>query len=312
MSFLLTGQTDSGKSTIAGHLLYLVGYFQGLPEEDKKAYRNHLSDIETSSRKSKFSVLMDLIDGEVLANKSKTQEFAMCPFQWRNRSFTLVDTPGHQLYIRSLLEALFTIKHLGILCLVVSSLPNEFAEAWEKGTTKENMLLGRSIGCKQLLILWNKTDIQQPTKAMMQQVSSYGNSLRFPKIDSLFVSGYCGDNLLKILDFVPETPPGPLVIPPLLVSETQLHIEGMFFQVKATFLVSRGFQCLLHHHTGELEVEIESLHDLTTKKPLVMVRNTNPVRVCFVLMKPITYSIGDRVILRYQKDTIGFGNIVLP
>jgi len=312
MSFLLTGQTDSGKSTIAGRLLYEVGYFEHVPDDDKKAYRTHLDNIDTSTSKSKYSILMDLMDGEILANKTKTQDFTPCPFTWKDRKYLLVDTPGHQLYIRSLLEALFAVKQLEVICVVISAIPKEFSEAWEKGTTKENMLLGRAIGCKKLLILWNKTDISKPPEAMMQQVFNYGRSLTFPEMNSLLVSGYQGTNILQILDYVrskdgeqKEKEEKQAVTH----STVGIYIQGMFFQ-QQHLVLSRGFQCMLHHYSGEFEVELDSLVDLATKKPIPILRDAKPIQAVLMLNRPLTCSLQDRVILRHKRDTIGFGNVI--
>lgn len=318
MAFLLTGQTDSGKSTIAGHLLYKVGYFDTLTDEDKKLYRKHLENLITSTSKSKYSILMDLIDGEILTNKTKTQEFAVCEFDHKDVHFILVDTPGHQLYICNLLSALFHVPKLTVLCLVLSSQSAEFWEAWEKGTSKENLLLGRSVGCQHVILLWNKTDLGQPGNVEMNTVMAFCKSLKFKTIIVRHVSGYTGDGLLEVLNDVAKCALGSNALCTTTlrsnVSCKQILVNGMFFMTpemkKQNVLVSRGFQCVLHHASGEYDVELEKLLD-DRDKPVLIVRDNHSVKMMWVLGKPIWCSSGDRVIFRHLHMTLGFGVVSL-
>lgn len=306
MSFLLTGQTDSGKSTIAGHLLWKVGYFSSLPEEDKKVYRSVLENLGESSSKAKFSVLMDLLDGELLNNKSKTREFSIQNFQYKNKEYSLIDTPGHQLYIRSLLEGLFQTKPK-VVCLVLSSIENEFYESWEKGTVKEDLLLTRSVGCQHLIILWNKTDKSIPLKKMENTITSFVKSLRFESVDSLLVSGYTGENLLKIPELVNQYTKAmeKEELVPQLADNITLNVSFFFGLNQEKPLISKGLQIMLHHSTGEYEVEIEEIY--SGKNRVIVIRDSTPVKLYIHLQKKISYRPGDKIVLRFQKNTIGFG-----
>jgi signal recognition particle receptor subunit beta len=311
MAFLLTGQTDSGKSTIAGHLLYKVGYFDTLPDDDKKLYRKHLENIDTSTSKSKYSILMDLIDGEILNNKTKTQEFAVCEFDKDATHFTLVDTPGHQLYIRSLLQGLFHLHKLNVLCLVVSSVKPEFWESWHKGTVRENLLLGRSVGCPHLIILWNKADLATPGKQETDTLLTFCSSLRFKTTTVHHVSGYTGAGLLDILQHVAQHASSVnTTVPRITRLERRIVVHGMFFMTpemkEQNILISRGFQCVLHHVSGEYEVEIDNIVD-DESKPVLLVRKNENVRLTLVLNRDLACSSRDRVILRHLHMTLGFG-----
>ncbi len=305
MAFLLTGQTDSGKSTIAGHLLYKIGYFDTLPEEDKKMYRSALDKISTSTSKSKYSILMDIIDGEILTNKTKTQEFSICDFEYGIK-FRLIDTPGHQLYIRSLLEGLFHVQNLSILCLVISSIENEFTESFEKGTVKEDLLLGRSIGCKHLIVLWNKIDVHKPTDEMKTILYHFCKNLRFLTTDNIYLSGYTGENIMDILDCVKKYTKEVKCDEVKEISTSKLCLKCFFFtdEVKS-ILLSVGFQFVLHHKTGEYDAEIERITD--ESKSITVIRDNKPVKIVLSLNRPITYSEGDKAIFRFQRYTIGCG-----
>lgn len=310
MSFLLTGQTDSGKSTIAGHLLLKTGYFNTLPDEDRKAYRVHLDNMESNKSKSKYSILMDLLDGEVLNNKTKTQEFSIHEFMYNDLKYKLIDTPGHQLYIRSLLEGLFHVNP-NVICLVVSCIDTEFNESWERGTVKEDLLLSRSIGCKHLVVLWNKYDLAQPSQSIQNKLNTFCKGLKFNTIDPLFVSGYTGENLLNILEYVSkysnervETKESKENV------SNQISVKGLFFLEDKSLLISRGLQFVLHHSSGEYDVEIQAIKD-KNQKNIVIVRNNELLEISLnVTNTKINYTPGSKVIFRYQKKTIGFGVIL--
>lgn len=303
MSFLLCGQTDSGKSTIAGHLLYKVGYFSN--EEDQKFYRNALNDIEKSSQKSKWSMLMDLIDGEILNNKTKTQDFDICKFDYENKNYTLIDTPGHKIFIRALVSALFKIK-LDCICLVVSSIPKEFNESFDKGTIKEDLLLARSTGCKNLLVLCNKTDVHSNIKNIQKTIDEHAKKLSYKNIEYLSLSGYTGENLLKILSHVDKVKDKTENKESKYTLVDKVFIETLIFldDCEDKKLLTPGYKFILHSKTGEYDTEIVAIKDNK------FINKSGQYLIKCSINKKIETHIGDRVIFRTADNyTIGFGVI---
>lgn len=294
MSFLLCGQTDSGKSTIAGRLLYENNFF-----DHDSSYRQYIENIEENQSKSKFSILMDLIDGELLNNKTKTTDFNVCRFfnQKRSCDYTLIDTPGHQLYIRALISGLYHTE-INLICIVLSSLSDEFKTSFDRGTVKEDLLLARSVGCKNVLIVWNKIDLAQPTVEMEEAIGDYCKKLRFSTINSVFVSGYCGTNLDSILDYVPlETK----VIEDLETKDSDKPELTVCFHNIEGELISRGYRCILHHISGEYECEITKINKH------VFIKDSNPKEISVKLNRKCPLSKKDRILLRTGSKTLGFG-----
>ena len=308
MSFLLTGQTDSGKSTISGNLLYSVGYFSNMSEEDQRYYRKHLDQVTDPNVKSRFSILMDLLDGEVLANKSKTVDFNFCSFTHEGKSYNLIDTPGHKLYIRSLINGLFH-HSLDLVCLVVSSLSNEFYESFERGTIKEDLMLARSTGCTNLLIVWNKYDLNEPDKAMEAQLSSFCAKLAFKRVNNIKISGYKQEDVLKILSFVEHSNKPNITTETSLIDTNKFASEGMIFSGEQ--LISPGYKFVMHTRQGEIEVEVVKIKDLKTGK---VVRFTKGPGSFYLLLQSeselVGLTKGTRVIFRSADTTLGFGVLV--
>jgi GTPase len=320
MSFLLTGQTDAGKSTISGHLLYQVGYFQSLSEEDQRYYRKYLDQIPDSDNKSRFSILMDLLDGEILSNKTKTQDFNICTFKHEDKTYTLIDTPGHKLYIRSLISGLFHLK-LDLICLVVSSLDNEFAESFQRGTTKEDLLLARSTGCVHLLVLWNKSDIQPPSKSSKDALQQFVKKLSFKKIYHLPISAYDPTDVLQLLPIVNESTntssSSEVKVSTSTTGEdittTKLITEGMIFIDQSSSpptLLSPGYVVMVHGSFGEVEAEIVKIKDISTNKVVKFINDTTRVKLLLQLNEPIRLANSSRVIFRNADTTLGFGLVV--
>jgi elongation factor 1-alpha len=319
MSFLLCGQTDVGKSTVAGHLLYKVGYFNNLNADDAKFYRKELEtlrapsgrfqeNIEASVSKSKFSILMDLMDGEISVNKTKTQEFNVCEFAHNDKQYKIIDTPGHKLYIRSLIEGLFRTE-LDCICLTISSRENEFQESFDRGTVKEDLLLSRSTGCKNLIILWNKTDLYTPSESMINVLSDYIKQLSFKNVVHLNVSGYTGDGLFDILNEIDKfRNPDKISIVPVKKIVDSFTAECMFFIKDLSVLISIGYRFIIHTVSGEYEVEINKITNKTGKQ-VIVVRDSSPVTVECKCDKKMETSNKDRLICRDKDFTIGFGMV---
>jgi translation elongation factor EF-1alpha len=281
--FLLCGQTDSGKSTIAGHILYKCGYF-----DERRVI---------SEKKSKWSELLDEVNGELGANKSKTIYFTELEFEHNGSEYVMFDTPGHHIYIRQLVSGLFTTS-LSAICLVVSSIQKEFVEGFEKGTVKEDLLLARSTGCSTLFVLFNKIDVVEPTQEMIECIRSYAKKLRYKDIRIFPLSGYTGTSLLSFLECIP------VIQDPPMRESTRSNTLTCTLSLHTTDLITAGYRCNLHMSSGEYQVTVDRIR--TKAGPLVFVKGSDPVIITFT-GDGLVYSVGDKVVLRNSTETIGFG-----
>lgn len=303
ISFLLCGQTDSGKSTISGHLLCLVHYFE----------QRIIDQTRVSNAKNKYSTLLDTDDVELeLASKDKTKTAAFInfDFEFNDKKFRLIDTPGHKIYIRSMIEGLFH-SQLRAICLVVSAIEDEFY-AGIRGTTLEDMLLARASGCKNLIILWNKTDVAKPTKTMQELILYEAKMMSWVRVQELYVSGYSGEGLFDILDLVENMPNEKQPeLKPLPLTQT-FNCKVIF---KTGQLITAGFTAVMHyaqqstieieHVEGrEIEFEIEKI------KGVRMIRDTKPYDLVIKTSQPIQLHSKQRIIMRTGSETIGFGAVL--
>lgn len=289
-TFLLCGQTDSGKSTFAGHVLYLCGGFYD-------------GNIDHDARKCKYSELVDTASGVLEHNKTKTVNHTDIDFVFNGKKYKLIDTPGHQIYIRQLAEGLFTFP-LNAICLVISSIPKEFYAGFERGTVKEDMLLARSTGCPNLIVLFNKVDLDPPTDEMIELVTSYAKKLRYLQVKVLKISAFSDknfDSFFECLDGLPE------------VKRSKLeNVTGTKCKANMSFhtseFITAGYRCNLHSPFGEHQIEIEKL--IKNDSPQVMVKGSDPYCIEINFLNKTDYCIGAMIVLRSDTSTIGFGKII--
>lgn len=288
-TFLLLGQTDAGKSTFAGHLLFQCGFF----DEEK---------LELNEAGNKFSKLIDSTNGELLHNKSRTTDYISRDFAYNNVSYTLIDTPGHKIYIRSLIEGLYSVN-IDLIVLVISSIKDEYYTSITKGTVREDLLLARSVGCGRLLVAWNKHDIASINDTDKEELKSYIKLLRFTQVDHINISALKGENILDVLSYIPEPKPEQR----LESKKTNTNTFQAVIAFHTTEIISAGFAMVIHHESGEIEAEIEGLYK--NGKIVVYVKDREPYTVNLKCSKPVNIAKGDRIVLRSFTETIGFGKI---
>lgn len=146
LNFCLFGQVDTGKSTLAGRLVYECGQI-----EDHE-FNKHKKAC-AGSEYALWSRFLDIYDEERV--RSKTLEFTTIELKHKDNVYNLIDTPGHHSFIRSLIQAMGSYKDI-IGCVLVSARKGEFESGWEQ--TKEDVILAKALGFKDVVVLVNKMD----------------------------------------------------------------------------------------------------------------------------------------------------------
>ncbi|TPX43922.1 hypothetical protein SeMB42_g04519 [Synchytrium endobioticum] len=195
LNLVVIGHVDAGKSTIMGHLLYLLG------EVSDRTIKKYERDADKIGKASfRFAWVLDETDEE--RSRGITMDVAITKFETDHRKFTLLDAPGHKDFIPNMISG---AAQADVAMLVIGATTGEFETGFESGgQTKEHALLVRSLGVSQMLIAINKMDATNWDKA---SGFTSGNLVSRVGVGGLN-SWYNGPTLKEQLDKleVPERP----------------------------------------------------------------------------------------------------------
>ncbi len=322
--FCFIGEVDCGKSTIAGHLYYLCG---GVSKHELEQVKKDLGNKKTQL----WSALLDIYTEE--RERGKTNEFSTLLLKYKDVEYQLIDTPGHQIYIRSLIEGIsqFNANEI-IACLVLSARSGEFEKGWLNGQTKEDIILARGVGIRNLVVLVNKMDtvnwLETEFKNICQKVTPYIKKCKFESCQFIPVSGYDGIGLDKsvglpiwykekkcLMEVLQEitikvNPKTNLEFPE---SWTKMECHVQIVELKKPPIIAEGFSCILHYQSEEYNVIFEDVSNLQ-KENIKFLKDKDIGKIIISSEIPIekqeTKNNTINLIFRSSENTIAFGKIV--
>lgn len=311
ISFVTIGHVDTGKSSLCGYILYKCGH---VSEHEMNKIKKKAKDDKMD--RWVWARVLDIYEEEQV--KGKTHEFETINFEYEEQKYRLIDTPGHQTFIRSMIEGIY--DNVGNAILLVSMIPNEFESSFERGMLKEHLTLARAIGIKNLIIAANKMDVikwdQKIYDKQKKSVDKFLESLKWPskKIKWVPMSAYDGDNVFD-QKHVPKwvTEEGNCFIESLnklkkisIDREKIDRLDTKLFAVELNVLqikeiITAGTSFVMHYNSKECEVTIKKISD-----KLVSLKEGKKLTVLLSTENKI--NIGkEKVLFRKDDYTIGFG-----
>ncbi|XP_014885221.1 HBS1-like protein isoform X1 [Poecilia latipinna] len=192
LNLVVIGHVDAGKSTLMGHLLYLLG------NVNKRTMHKYEQESKKAGKAS-FAYAWVLDETGEERDRGVTMDVGMTKFETNSKVVTLMDAPGHKDFIPNMITG---AAQADVAVLVVDASRGEFEAGFEAGgQTREHALLVRSLGVTQLAVAVNKMDQVNWQKERFQEISSkLGHFLKqagFKESDVFFVptSGLSGENL---------------------------------------------------------------------------------------------------------------------
>jgi translation elongation factor EF-1alpha len=307
ISFPVIGHVDHGKSTLCGHLLSLVGAISDheLEKIVKKAEEDKMLT-------HKWSRVLDICEEE--QRKGKTNEYMDVEFKYKDNKFTIIDTPGHKIFIRSMIAGVSSCKQ-DLACLVVSCIPKEFDAGFERGQIKEDIILIRSVGITNLVVAVNKMDSELVNndgyKLVVSKLEKFLKQLNFKTVTYVPVSGWTGDGLLSLLDTIVN----------IAASNKEKDIEDTkdeFFETKTIIctytilspdsIITIGYEGVCHIGTDEMPYKVDKI----LNKNVVFAKADMKLKLEVVISfdNYIDIKKDMRLIFRDKEKTVGFGKVL--
>ncbi|XP_038057818.1 HBS1-like protein isoform X2 [Patiria miniata] len=192
INLVVIGHVDAGKSTLMGHLLYLLG----------QVNQRQMHKYEQESKKqgkASFAYAWVLDETGEERQRGITMDVGLTNFETPNRTVTLLDAPGHKDFIPNMITG---AAQADVAILVVDATRGEFETGFDSGgQTREHALLVRSLGVTQLAVAINKLDtVGWSEERFNEIVGKLGQFLKqagFKESDVQYIpcSGLTGENL---------------------------------------------------------------------------------------------------------------------
>ncbi|XP_043366945.1 HBS1-like protein isoform X5 [Dermochelys coriacea] len=193
LNLVVIGHVDAGKSTLMGHLLYLLG------NVNKRTMHKYEHESKKAGKAS-FAYAWVLDETGEERERGVTMDVGMTKFETKTKVITLMDAPGHKDFIPNMITG---AAQADVAILVVDASRGEFEAGFETGgQTREHGLLVRSLGVTQLAVAVNKMDQVSWQQERFQEITSkLGQFLKqagFKDSDVAYIptSGLGGENLV--------------------------------------------------------------------------------------------------------------------
>ncbi len=196
MNLVVIGHVDHGKSTLVGHILYRLGFI------DPKIMKQLEEEAQKKGKESfKFAWVLDRLKEE--RERGVTIDLTFVKFETKKYYFTIIDAPGHRDFVKNMITG---ASQADAAILVVSARPGEFEAGMSpEGQTREHLILAKTMGIDQIIVVVNKMDATQPPydKKRYEQIkailSKFMKGLGYDpsKIPFVPASAWTGENLIE-------------------------------------------------------------------------------------------------------------------
>ncbi|MBN1216968.1 MAG: translation elongation factor EF-1 subunit alpha [Candidatus Lokiarchaeota archaeon] len=200
LNLVIIGHIDQGKSTMMGALLIQTG---AVTEREARELEKIAKEYDRDSWSAAY--VFDKLKEE--RQRGITIDLAFRKFDTDNKTFTVIDAPGHQDFVKNMITG---ASQADAAVLVISGKKGEMEVGIAaNGQTREHAYLAQTLGVKQLVVAVNKMDVWEYNKDRYDEVVAASSALlkqigfNVKKIHFVPVSGLKSENLAKKCDKIP-------------------------------------------------------------------------------------------------------------
>jgi peptide chain release factor subunit 3 len=303
----MIGHVDSGKSTLCGQILLKCGCV------DEREFEKIKTQADADGmRKWAISRIVDINEEEQL--RGKTHEFNRIDFKYLDNDYQLIDTPGHQTYVRSMIEGLSC--GADVVVVVVSMHEKEWNAGLEGGMLREHIKIAFGMGINNVVLAANKMDLIDWSKSKcferLRLMKNFCVEVGFAE-DRIRVVPISASNGFGIVDLIgiPDWYRGSSLIDTIRLCQIYKHVDVMTktskilveFKSEHNGIISAGFRGVAYSATFyEYEFEIVGV------KSKILRQGENGL--CWLKMQnEISCNCGTGIILRHVDGFVGVGII---
>jgi translation elongation factor EF-1alpha len=312
MKFVLLGNVDSGKSTLAGRLLI----------ETNTIDENEINKVQREAEKNGkgsfwIAYLLDTDENE--RERGITLGYTSFEFNHNQKSYEMYDVPGHKDLVHEMVSG-SSFCSLGIV--VLSARKGEY-EASLKGQTLEHVLIARGMGINSLVVCVNKMDLVQWDMLEFERIkkdfTEQIKKFRFKNVEFCPISAFDGDNIIKkktdksLFDILEE----------IKVEEAKdkyFNLDGKnTIKTKFIFhnidnLITSGYTGILHSKDKYYPIIFKSIKNdkfnfVTNKNILDSKGMTKLIDVDIQFIEP-PLNIHSNLVIRTEDKTVGLGKVI--
>ena len=193
LNLIIVGHVDSGKSTLTGHLLYLLKQL-----DDKSMHKNEKESSQSGKASFKYAWALDETKEE--RDRGVTIDVAYKTIRTRSKLVTILDAPGHRDFIPNMING---ASQADAAILVIDTIMGAFESGFDKGgQTREHAYLIKALGVNQVIVAMNKLDAvgwnAGRYSSLKEVLKDYLMGLGFEEQNLFFVpiSAFLGVNIM--------------------------------------------------------------------------------------------------------------------